>query len=129
MAQMSTAIRQGNMDAALQLLQKFLLTVPYCDNTNYEGHYQQMLYIIFSLLGHYVDVEVRTPRGRVDMVLRTQSTLYVIELKLNKDAETAMKQITLKDYPSRFALCGLPIAKVAITFDSERHTLGDWVIE
>lgn len=124
MAQMSTAIRQGNMDAALQLLQKFLLTVPYCDNTNYEGHYQQMLYIIFSLLGHYVDVEVRTPRGRVDMVLRTQSTLYVIELKLNKDAETAMKQITLKDYPSRFALCGLPIAKVAITFDSERHTLG-----
>ena len=42
---------------------EFLSTVPYCDNTNYEGHYQQLFYIIFSLFGMYVDVEVRTPRG------------------------------------------------------------------
>ena len=49
-AQMSVLIRQDNMDGALQLLQTFLGTVPYCNVTNYEGHYQQMLYIIFSLL-------------------------------------------------------------------------------
>lgn len=46
-AQMSVLIRQDNMDGALQLLQTFLGTVPYCNVTNYEGHYQQMLYIIF----------------------------------------------------------------------------------
>ncbi len=79
-AKMYGCIGRGDMDGALQLLQKFLLTVPYCDNTNYEGHYQQMLYIIFSLLGYYVDVEVRTARGRVDMVMRTADTLYIIEL-------------------------------------------------
>ena len=33
------AIRLGDMDGALRLLQEFLSTVPYCDNTNYEGHY------------------------------------------------------------------------------------------
>jgi len=54
--------------------------VPYCDNTDYEGHYQQMLYVIFSLLGIYTDVEVRTLKGRVDMVLRTRTTLYLVEL-------------------------------------------------
>ena len=72
---------------------------------------------------------MRTPRGRVDMVMRTPTTLYVIELKLNKSASDAVKQIDLKDYPSRFALCGLPVVKVGINFDSERRTLDDWEIE
>ena len=86
-------------------------------------------YIIFSLLGYYVDVEVRTPRGRVDIVLRTQTTLYVMELKLDRSAEVAMNQINLKNYPERFALCGLPVVKVGINFDGERKTLKDWKIE
>ncbi|WP_299096235.1 ATP-binding protein [uncultured Bacteroides sp.] len=128
-AKMSVPIRGGRMDEALQMLQTFLSTVPQCDNTNYEGHYQQLFYIIFSLLGYYVDVEVRTPRGRVDIVLRTQNTLYVMELKLDKGADAAMDQINLKNYPERFALCGLPVVKVGINFDSERRTLGDWKID
>ena len=123
------AIRLGDMDGALQLLQEFLSTVPYCDNTNYEGHYQQLFYIIFSLFGMYVDVEVRTPRGRVDVVMRAADTLYVVELKLDKSADAAMSQINLKNYPERFALYGLPVVKVAINFDAEKHTLGGWIIE
>ena len=122
------AIYEERLDDALRLLQTFLSTVPYCDRTDYEGHYQQMLYIIFSLLGIYVDVEVRTPKGRVDMVMRTATTLYVVELKLNQSAKAAMQQIDLKNYPERFALCGLPVVKVGINFDMERHTLKDWVI-
>ena len=121
-------IQNGDMDAALHRLQEFLSTIPYCDNTRFEGHYQQVFYIIFSLLGYYVDVEVRTPRGRVDIVLRTKTTLYVMELKLDKSAGEAMEQIDLKNYPERFALCGLPVVKVAVSFDSERCTIGDWRI-
>ena len=121
-------IQNGDMDAALHRLQEFLSTIPYCDNTKFEGHYQQVFYIIFSLLGYYVDVEVRTPRGRVDIVLRTKTTLYLMELKLNKSAGEAMEQIDLKNYPERFALCGLPVVKVAVSFDSERCTIGDWKI-
>lgn len=129
LAEMFLALHQDDMDSALTLLQTFLSTIPYCDHTDYEGHYQQMLYILFSLLGVYVDIEVRTPRGRVDMVLRTATTLYVVELKLNESAEAAMQQIDLKKYPERFALCGLPVVKVGINFNSETHTLKDWKIE
>ena len=128
-AYLSRDIRNDDMDSALRRLQTFLSTIPYCDNTRYEGHYQQMFYIIFSLLGSFVDIEVRTPRGRVDVVLRTKTTLYVMELKLDKTAGEAMEQINLKNYPERFALCGLPVVKVAINFDSERCTIGDWIIE
>ena len=126
---LARALSRNDMDAALRLLQKFLSTIPYCDNTDYEGHYQQVFFIIFNLLGYYVDVEVRTPRGRVDMVMRTWTTLYVVELKLDKSADAAMQQIDLKDYPERFALCGLPVVKVGINFDTKRHTLADWKIE
>ena len=82
-----------------------------------------------NLLGYYVDVEVRTPRGRVHMVMRSWTTLYVVELKLDKSADAAMQQIDLKNYPERFALCGLPVVKVGINFDTKRHTLADWKIE
>ena len=139
----------------LRKLQQFLLTVPYCENTNdfvkpneqsssplgysamarnctfrnYEGHYQQMLYVIFSLLGRYVDVEVRTATGRVDMVMQAFGKLYLFELKLNRSAADAMQQINLNDYPARFSQCGLPIVKVGINFDTATRTVSDWVIE
>lgn len=122
-------IKNNQIENALERLQTFLLTIPYCDNTNYEGHYQQLFYVIFSLLNYYVDIEVRTPRGRVDMVLRTSTHLYIIELKLNRDANIAMHQIELKDYAKRFALSGLPVVKVGINFDSQKHTITDWVIK
>ncbi len=129
-AQMSVLIRQDDMDGALRLLQTFLGTVPYCNVTNYEGHYQQMLFIIFSLLtGYVVDVEVHTPNGRVDIVLLTTTRLYIIELKLNKNAQTALQQINLKNYAQRFAMCGKPITKVGINFDSTKGNIEDWEIE
>ena len=127
-AEMAEMIYNGDMDGALRLMRTYLSTIPYCDNTHYEGHYQQLLYVIFTLIGNYVDVEVRTPQGRVDMVLRTPSTLYVIELKLDQSAEAAMEQIDLKDYPERFALCGLPVVKVGINFSTEKRTIEGWKI-
>ena len=128
-ARMSVLINQRDMDGALRLLQTFLDTVPYCDNTHYEGHYQQMLYIIFTLITNFVvDVEVHTPKGRVDIVMLTQTDLYVMELKLDKSAEAAMRQIELNEYNKRFALSGKPVTNVAINFDSKKGNIEDWEI-
>ena len=125
---MYLALLKEDLDEMFRLLQAYLLTVPYCDNANSEGHYQQMLYVIFSLFGRYVDVEVHTPTGRVDIVMKTAKALYLFELKLNMSAQTAINQIDLKDYSSKFALSGLPIVKVGINFDPERRTIGDWKV-
>lgn len=123
-------ISKRDMEGALRLLQSFLSTVPYCNHTHYEGHYQQVLFIIFSLLTDYlVDVEVHTPKGRVDIVLLSSTDLYLIEIKLNKDAHTALHQINLKEYDKRFALSNKPIMKVGINFNSATGNMDDWVIE
>lgn len=124
------SLAKQDMEGALQLLKTYLGTVPYCNDTRYEGHYQQVLYIIFSLLTDYlVDVEVHTPHGRVDIVMLSRTNLYIIEVKMNKDAQTAMQQIDLKDYRQRFALCGKPVVKVGINFDSDKGNIEDWEIE
>lgn len=123
---MALALRDGDIDLMLRQLQKFLATVPYTDNTNYEGHYQQVLLIIFKLLGAWADVEVHTPRGRVDIVMTFMGRLYIIELKLNASADKAMEQINLKDYAPTFSQCGYHVTKVAVNFDSTTRNIKDW---
>ena len=126
---MYRAINKRDMDGALKVLQEYLLTIPYTDNTAYEGHYQQVLYIIFSLMNYYCDVEVHTARGRVDLVMRSKTDLYLIETKLGDNARAAMHQIELKDYAARFSTYNLPVTKVAIAFDCSTRTLSEWIIE
>ena len=125
---MALLIRKGKMEEALQYLKTFLASIPQCDNTNYEGHYQQMLYVIFTLLGYYVEVEVRTATGRIDLVIKTSTTIYLMELKINKSAEKAQQQIYDREYINRYSHHNLPIVTVAINFSTESHTLTDWII-
>ena len=128
LAEMSDAMDLGDMDGALRVLQEYLSSVPYCIGANTEGHYQQLLYIIFTLMGYYVEVEVHTCDGRVDAVIHSKDRLYLIELKIDRSAEAAMDQIDLKRYDARFSQLQLPITKVAINFSTESHTLTDWII-
>ncbi len=124
------AIRTGRIEDAIGIIKDFLSHMPYTDNTNYEGHYQSELCIIFNVIGfRNVDVEVRTPNGRVDMVLRTDNHIYLFELKFNRSAREAMEQINIKNYPERFAQYNLPITKVALNFDSETRNISEWLVE
>ncbi len=129
-AQMSVLIRRGDLDGGLQLLADFLETVPYCDNTNYEGHYQQMLYIIFALLTNYdIVVEQHTAKGRIDMTLETADSIYVMELKFNKSVEEALEQIEAKHYADAFKMKDKEIVKVGMNFSikDEVNTL-EWQV-
>ena len=128
-ADMCEALFENDLETFFTLLRDFLLGIPYCENTHYEGHYQQLLYVILSLLGRYVDVEVRTNKGRIDLVMQAAGKLYLMELKVGQSAETALQQIDLKQYPERFALSGLPIVRIGLNFDMETRTIADWKVE
>lgn len=128
-AKMSALINKGNMDGALQLLKMFWETVPYCDNTDYEGHYQQTMYIIFALLTNFrILVEQHTFRGRTDITMETKDTIYVIELKFNKSAQEALEQINNKHYADAFALRGKTVEKIGMNFmiDEDKTIVLDW---
>lgn len=129
-AKMSSLINKGNMDGALQLLKTFWETVPYCDNTDYEGHYQQTMYIIFALLTNFrILVEQHTFRGRTDITMETKDTIYMIELKFNKSAQEALDQINNKHYADGFALRGKTMEKIGMNFmiDEDKTIVLDWL--
>ena len=116
-AKMSVLVKKGDMDAAFCLLNDFLETVPYCDNTHYEGHWQQTLYIMFALLTNYdILVEQHTAKGRIDITMETADTIYVMELKFNKSAEEALAQIEAKHYAEAFKMSGKKVVKIGLNF-------------
>ena len=127
---MSAFINSGDIDGALSLLPTFLATVPYCDNTLYEGHYQQMLYIIFALLPDYrILVEQRTAKGRTDITLETHDHVFIMELKFDKSANEALEQIEAKRYADAFALSGKKVVKVGIAFSvKDERNITEWII-
>ena len=130
-ADISTYINNGEMDEALQLLADFLETIPYCDNTHYEGHWQQTLYIMFALLTNYdILVEQHTAKGRIDITMETADTIYVMELKFNKSAEEALAQIEAKHYVDAFKMSGKKMVKIGLNFSvkDEVNSL-EWKIE
>ena len=130
-AKMSVLVKKGDMDAAFCLLNNFLETVPYCDNTHYEGHWQQTLYIMFALLTNYdILVEQHTAKGRIDITMETVDTIYVMELKFNKSAEEALAQIEAKHYADAFKMSGKKMVKIGLNFSvkDEVNSL-EWKIE
>jgi len=81
------------------------------------------------MLCRFVDVEVRTPQSRADLVMNARNKIYIIEVKIDKNADFAIDQINLKNYGERFLIQGKPIVKIGINFDSERtHNITDWKI-
>ena len=130
-AKMSVLVKKGNMDAAFCLLNDFLETVPYCDNTHYEGHWQQTLYIMFALLTNYdILVEQHTAKGRIDITMETADTIYVMELKFNKSAEEALAQIEAKHYADAFKMSGKKVVKIGLNFSvKDEVNCLEWKIE
>ena len=130
-AKMSVLVKKGDMDAAFCLLNDFLETVPYCDNTHYEGHWQQTLYIMFALLTNYdILVEQHTAKGRIDITMETADTIYVMELKFNKSAEEALAQIEAKHYADAFKMSGKKVVKIGLNFSVKDEVNGlEWKIE
>ena len=128
-------IRSGDYDAFFRRLQSFFADTPYETITGLkperdtELHYQNVLFIIFRLIGLYTKVEYHTNRGRIDLVLETDRYIYVMEFKLNGTAEEALQQINDKQYIQPFIADGRKIVKIGVNFSSETRNIEKWLVE
>ena len=122
-------VRQGDVDGFLDRLRTFFDDTPYELARYREVHYQNILYIVFKLMGFHTEVEYRTARGRVDLVLKTADYIYVMEFKLEGTAEEAMRQIEEKGYAAPFAADGRKVIKVGVNFSEETRSIDKWIIK
>ena len=73
--------------------------------------------------------EICTGNGRIDMMVAAGDWIYVIEFKLSKSADQAMRQIENKDYAVKFRKEGKRIMLLGVNFDSEAGNITDWIKE
>ena len=131
---MYLALRKDDIGEALEAARAFFAGIPYQEGTlqdapTSEGHFTAMLYVMFSFLNVYVYTQVRTAKGRMDILMKTDTTIYVMELKLDGTVEEALKQIDDKGYAIPYEADGRRIVKVGIRFSSEERTITEWKIE
>lgn len=121
-------LRTGDVETFLTRLRAFFADFPYELNTKTERHYQVVFYLVFKLMGQFIQSEVRSAIGRADAVVKTRDYIYVFEFKLDGTAEEALKQIDEKEYLIPYISDGCQLVKVGVSFDAEKRNLGEWLI-
>ena len=116
-----------DLDQVFQTLQAFLEGIPYQDSHFDENHWTQMLYVVFSLLGIYTESQVRTAKGRIDIVVKTADFIYVMEVKLDHPAREALEQIDAKNYLIPYTLDGRHLTKIGMTFSTAERNITEWM--
>ena len=124
-----TDVESGDIDGFMERLQSFLADCPYELAKDIELHYQNVLFIVFCLAGLYTKVEYHTSRGRIDLVLQTDSYVYVMEFKLDGSAEQALQQIEDKQYALPFAKDSRKVYSIGVNFSSETRNIDKWIVK
>ena len=120
-------LRVGNIGSCLERMRSFFASIPNQNNKE-EKHYQTIFYLLFRLMGQYVDVEVKSAIGRADVVVKLHDAIYVFEFKVDGTPEEALEQINSKGYAIPYQPDHRSVVKIGVNFDSTTRTIGDWVI-
>ena len=76
-------LMKGDIEQCLLRTRSFFSSIPYDLENNQEKHYQTIFYLLFRLMGQYVDVEVKNAIGRADVVIKMSDAIYVFEFKVD----------------------------------------------
>jgi len=127
-------IRNGDIEGFMISLQAFFAAIPYDameqKNRN-EQYYQHVFYLLFTLMGQFVQTEVKNNKGRADAVVKTANSIYVFEFKMddNATAEEALAQINGKDYAIPYAADHRKLVKIGVEFSQTERGVNRWLIE
>ena len=129
------AFRENRLEDALKEMKAFLSSIPYNAEKQNENHYKTLFYLIARLCTPYVvKTEEASAAGRSDMVVETESAVYVFEFKLDGTVEEALAQIDSKGYLIPYSVTkdkngnDKKLVKIGVSFDAEKRTLGEWKI-
>ena len=122
-------ILDGNVEQFLLRLQSFFADFQYDAQTTPESHFRNVLYILCKLMGLQVDAEYQTSDGRIDLLLRTDKFVYIIECKIDSIARIALDQIKSKEYALPWSLDNREKILIGLNFSTTTRRPDDWIIE
>ena len=122
------SITAGNPESFMQILSSLFANTSYQIQGETEKDFQYAMYIISALLGEYVQVERATSNGRIDLSIQTKEFIYIFELKVNADADVALRQIDEKGYARPFEGDSRKLFKIGVDFSTATRRIEDWKI-
>ena len=122
-------LEDGDTEGVREILTALFASIPYTtDDAPFEHYFQSVLYIVFTLLGQYVQCEVHSSRGRADCILETERFVYIFEFKVDVSAEAAIAQIEEKGYALPYGADPRKLYKIGVSFDSKERSLAQWMV-
>ena len=118
--------REGKTESFMKRLQSLFSKTTYKLKLDNENNFQNALYILMMLVGLYVEAELCTSDGRIDLFVATNRYYYIIELKVDSTPEDALRQIDEKNYALPFSLDGKKIIKIGANFSTKTRTITGW---
>ena len=131
------AVLCEDLEKAFTVMRAYLAGIPYPDGgkeilqdmEKCEYYYETIFYLMFSFMNRHIQTQVKTCRGRTDIVMYTPKAIYVFELKINKSAKEALAQIDEKGYLLPYTSDGRKLVKCGICFSTQTRTIEDWIIK
>ena len=83
------------------------------------------IFLLMDLVGLETEAVSATFDGSIDITVKSEDYIYVIELKYDGSAEQARKQIEAKKYDRKFQMDGREIIRIGVNFSSETCCIED----
>ena len=122
-------VESGQPELFMQRLESLFADGDYQIAGNAELYFQNAVWVVFKMIGLYTEVEHHTSDGRIDMIVKTSDYVYIMEFKLDKSADEALRQIEDKNYAKSFEHTRRTIYKIGINFSTKTRRIDEWKIE
>ena len=125
------AMIADDINAALKAVQSYLSALPYDLSNKTERDFETLLRVLFDCIGIETDTEVKSSRGRCDVVIKNRNTIYLLELKISTTAtvDEALAQINERDYLISYWNDSRHKVKVGVTVNPDLRTIEQWRVE
>lgn len=122
-------LRAGKVEDFMKRLDSLFADGDYQVAGDAELYFQNVVWIIFKMIGFYTEVERHTTDGRIDMIVKTSDYIYILEFKLDKSTDEALQQIEDKQYAKPFEHDDRHLYKIGINFSTNSRRIDGWKIK
>jgi len=88
-----------------------------------------MFYAFFAAQGFEIIPEDFTNKGRIDMTIRTDSAIFIFELKMKTNITNALQQIKSRKYHEKYTAENKTIFLIGIEFDEDVKNISEFEYE
>ena len=129
-------LRTNDFEGLEDWLRSTFAGIPYQWHTknniaDYEGYYASVFYALFAAEDFHVAAEDTTSRGRLDLAVDFNDSVYLFEFKVvpSHADGSAIAQLREREYAEKYRRHNCPIHLVGVEFSKETRTLVGFEVE